>query len=106
MDRCPGIQAPAPGNAQRPTHDEHCGSLWSMPGGKPVEHGERMDFSLDLAHLELQDSIRGFARRTLGRGDRRAEDEPVFSRDLWKACGEFGIQGLPFPPEYGGSGAC
>jgi alkylation response protein AidB-like acyl-CoA dehydrogenase len=28
-----------------------------------------------------------------------------FAREAWKRCGEFGIQGLPAPEKYGGSGA-
>jgi len=28
----------------------------------------------------------------------------VFARELWDRCGEFGIQGLPFPEEFGGGG--
>ena len=28
----------------------------------------------------------------------------VFDRDLWRRCAEFGLPGLPVPPEYGGSG--
>src|SRR5688572_26598706 len=30
--------------------------------------------------------------------------EQAFARDLWRRCGEVGIQGLPVPEEYGGSG--
>ena len=28
-----------------------------------------------------------------------------FSREAWLACARFGVQGLPVPPEYGGSGS-
>ncbi|NIW75705.1 MAG: acyl-CoA dehydrogenase, partial [Gemmatimonadetes bacterium] len=28
-----------------------------------------------------------------------------FSREAWNKCADFGIQGLPFPEEYGGQGA-
>jgi alkylation response protein AidB-like acyl-CoA dehydrogenase len=32
------------------------------------------------------------------------DSEAVFDRDHWRACGRFGVQGLPVPTEYGGSG--
>ena len=52
----------------------------------------------------LRDAVLEFARRELGgiAGDRAEE---TYSRELWKRCAEFGIQGLPVPPEYGGAGA-
>ena len=50
-------------------------------------------------------SVVGFARSLDHEGlierDRRSE----FPWEAWKRCGEFGIQGLPAPEEYGGSGA-
>ena len=63
-----------------------------------------MDFSWSAEQLELRDAIITFARKELrddliGR-DKRAE----FSHELWRRCAAFGFQGLPFPPEYGGSG--
>lgn len=63
-----------------------------------------MEFSWSAEQLELRDAVVAFAQRELkddliGR-DKRAE----FSHALWKRCAEFGLQGLPFPAEYGGMG--
>lgn len=63
-----------------------------------------MDLSWSPEQLELRDAVVSFARRELqddliGR-DQRAE----FSHALWGRCADFGLQGLPFPPEYGGGG--
>jgi len=63
-----------------------------------------MEFSWSPDQLALRDALVDFARKELrddliGR-DKRAE----FSHELWRRCAGFGIQGLPFPAEYGGSG--
>jgi alkylation response protein AidB-like acyl-CoA dehydrogenase len=64
-----------------------------------------MDFSLTDEQLALKDAAAGFAQRELNEGlierDRRGE----FSRESWQKCAEFGLQGLPFPEEYGGGAA-
>jgi alkylation response protein AidB-like acyl-CoA dehydrogenase len=63
-----------------------------------------MDFSWSPQQTELRDAVVEFARREL-RDDLVARDKrSEFSHDLWKRCAAFGIQGLPFPPEFGGSG--
>jgi hypothetical protein len=63
-----------------------------------------MDFALSSEQMELRESTIRFARRELGDDlvDRDARGE--FSRPLWQKCATFGIQGLPIPVEYGGSG--
>ena len=64
-----------------------------------------MDFSWSDDDLALREAIVKFATRELNEGlverDRAAE----FSREGWRKCAEFGIQGLPIPQEYGGRGA-
>lgn len=50
----------------------------------------------------VRDAAADFARRRL---DNQATRQRGFSRAAWKACAEFGVQGLAVPPEYGGSGA-
>jgi alkylation response protein AidB-like acyl-CoA dehydrogenase len=61
-----------------------------------------VDFSWSPEQLELRDAARRFARRSLN-GDIIARDrEGTFARELWALCAGFGIQGLPFPAEYGG----
>lgn len=42
--------------------------------------------------------------RTLNDGLPARDASGTFPRDLFRRCGEFGIQGLPVPSEYGGSG--
>jgi alkylation response protein AidB-like acyl-CoA dehydrogenase len=51
----------------------------------------------------LRDAIVQFAQGELGQ-DRRNGDGR-FSRAAWRQCAELGIQGLPVPAEYGGTGA-
>ena len=64
-----------------------------------------MDFTWSSDQLQLRDAIVAFARESL-RDDLIERDRcSQFSRELWSLCGEFGIQGLPFPEEYGGGGA-
>jgi len=64
-----------------------------------------MDFSLTQEQQEYRDAVHAFGRKALG-GDVSQRDEAgEFSRELWRECAEFGIHGLPFPAEYGGSGA-
>jgi alkylation response protein AidB-like acyl-CoA dehydrogenase len=52
--------------------------------------------------LEFRKSVLEFARNEL---DTASPDARGFSRELWKKCAAFGIQGLPVPDEFGGSAA-
>ncbi|HEX6790527.1 MAG TPA: acyl-CoA dehydrogenase family protein [Candidatus Krumholzibacteria bacterium] len=62
-----------------------------------------MNFDLDESQQQLYDAVRAFgARLNEGMIERDARGE--FSRDVWRQCAEFGIQGLPVPTEYGGGG--
>jgi alkylation response protein AidB-like acyl-CoA dehydrogenase len=63
-----------------------------------------MDFSLTEEQQILRQNIIRFARETLNAGVIERDRDQVFSRELWKKCGEMGLQGLPVPEEYGGSG--
>jgi alkylation response protein AidB-like acyl-CoA dehydrogenase len=51
----------------------------------------------------LCDSVRKFGR-TLNEGLAERDAAHEFNRDAWRKCAEFGIQGLPIPAEYGGTG--
>jgi alkylation response protein AidB-like acyl-CoA dehydrogenase len=63
-----------------------------------------MDFAWTDEQLALRESIIDFGRRALNDDLARRDKESAFSRELWNRCAEFGIQGLPFPVEYGGGG--
>ena len=63
-----------------------------------------MDFALSEEQKLLRDNIVRFAQRELNDGVRDRDREQMFSRDLWRKCAAVGIQGLPVPEEYGGSG--
>src|SRR5215467_5448673 len=63
-----------------------------------------MDFSLTEEQQILRENIIRFARETLNKDVINRDREQHFSRELWKSCGEMGLQGLPVPEEYGGSG--
>jgi hypothetical protein len=62
-----------------------------------------MEFSFSEEQKLLRDSIIRFARDVLNPGAAERDRKQEFSRDLWRKCGEIGIQGLPVPQQYGGS---
>ncbi len=64
-----------------------------------------MDFSLSAEQQELKAAAVDFARRELDKGLAEREAAGEFSPQAWRACAEFGIQGLPVPAELGGGGA-
>lgn len=61
-----------------------------------------MNFSWTADQLEFRKSVIEFARNEL---DTLSPEARGFSRDVWRKCAEFGIQGLPVPEQYGGSSA-
>lgn len=63
-----------------------------------------MDFALSEEQKILRDNIVRFARAALNPGVAERDRDQAFSRELWRKCGEIGIQGLPVPEQYGGSG--
>lgn len=64
-----------------------------------------MDLSFSAEQLALKSSVIEFASKELNHQLREREQAGEFSRDAWRACARFGIQGLPIPEEFGGSGA-
>jgi hypothetical protein len=63
-----------------------------------------MEFGLSEEQRLLRENIVRFARDVLNPGVAERDRERAFSRELWRRCGEIGIQGLPVPEQYGGSG--
>jgi alkylation response protein AidB-like acyl-CoA dehydrogenase len=64
-----------------------------------------MDFSWSDEQLAYKDAVVKFATQRLNHRIVERDREARFSREIWKECAEFGIQGLPFPEEYGGGNA-
>jgi len=64
-----------------------------------------MDFSLSAEQRELKEAAAAFARRELDQDLAEREEAGEFSPRAWRACAQFGIQGLPVPVELGGAGA-
>jgi alkylation response protein AidB-like acyl-CoA dehydrogenase len=63
-----------------------------------------MEFALSEDQRLLRDSITKFAQRELNENLHARDRDQVFDRDLWRKCAEIGMQGLPVPEEFGGSG--
>jgi len=63
-----------------------------------------MDFSFTEEQQILRENIVRFARESLNSDVIGRDREQTFSRELWRKCADMGLQGLPVPEEYGGSG--
>ncbi len=63
-----------------------------------------MDFSWTDEQLSFRKEVARFAREELQDDVIQRDREEIFFWDGWRQCGRFGIQGLPVPPEFGGSG--
>jgi len=64
-----------------------------------------MDFEFTEEQLEFKKSAIRFAQKALNDKVIERDRDAVFSRELWKKCAEFGIQGFSFPERYGGNNA-
>jgi hypothetical protein len=64
-----------------------------------------MDFSLSPEQEALKAAAIRLAKEQLAYDVAGADRAGSFSREGWKKCAEFGLQGLPIPKEYGGGGA-
>jgi alkylation response protein AidB-like acyl-CoA dehydrogenase len=64
-----------------------------------------MDFELTKEQIEFKKSAIRFAQKALNDGVIERDRDGVFSRELWKKCADFGIQGFSFPERYGGNNA-
>jgi len=63
-----------------------------------------MEFAWSEQQRELLDAVGRFAREQLNYDVIENDRNGVFNHEAWKKCGEFGIQGLSTPTEYGGLG--
>jgi alkylation response protein AidB-like acyl-CoA dehydrogenase len=63
-----------------------------------------MDFTISDEQKLLRESIIKFAQGELNDGVIARDRDQAFDRSLWRKCAAIGIQGLPVPEEYGGSG--
>jgi alkylation response protein AidB-like acyl-CoA dehydrogenase len=64
-----------------------------------------MDFDLTVEQSTLRDEVIRFARGELNHEVGAREAQSRFPATEWQKCAQFGIQGLPVPPEFGGQGA-
>jgi hypothetical protein len=64
-----------------------------------------MDFSFTEEQLLFKQSVIEFAQKEIQPGSAERDEEARFDRDVWDKAAEFGLMGLPYPEEYGGSGA-
>ncbi|MEW6202501.1 MAG: acyl-CoA dehydrogenase family protein [bacterium] len=64
-----------------------------------------MDFALTEEQTAFRKSCFNFARNEIYPMMEEYELKGEFCLPAWKKMAEFGMMGLPFPPEYGGSGA-
>ena len=62
-----------------------------------------MNFSWTKEQIDFKEKIIDFAKTHLNDKQIVEHDKNlIFSRELWKKCADFGIQGLSVPQEYGG----
>jgi butyryl-CoA dehydrogenase len=64
-----------------------------------------MDFTITEEQQLFRQSVVEFAQKEIMPGAAERDEEARFDRDLWNKAAEFGLMGLPYPEEYGGSGA-
>ncbi len=64
-----------------------------------------MDFSLTEEQKLFKQQVIEFAQKEIMPGATERDEQARFDRDVWDKAAEFGLMGLPFPEEYGGSGA-
>ena len=63
---------------------------------------KEMDFSWPKEYLTYKASVIDFAEKELNEDIIARDEQGTFSRDLWKKCANFGIQGLVIPKAFGG----
>jgi len=61
-----------------------------------------LDWSIE--EVAFREAVLDFGREALRDDVVRRDRVGEFPRELWRHCGKFGIQGVPFPEHYGGGG--
>lgn len=64
-----------------------------------------MEFAWDVEQIESKNAAIRFAQKELTANVTERERREEFARDLWRKCADFGVLGLPFAEEYGGTAA-
>ncbi len=64
-----------------------------------------MNFQLDDQQLMIQKIVREFAEKEVAPVAAELDEKGQFPHEITRKMGEMGLFGLPFPEEYGGSGA-
>lgn len=64
-----------------------------------------MDFSLSPEQIAFRDEVVRFCRKEIAPHAEESDRTGEFCWEAWKKMGEFGLLGLPYPSEYGGSDA-
>jgi hypothetical protein len=63
-----------------------------------------VDFNWSEEQRALKAGATAFASRMLTQGADQRDRESVFSRDIWAACADFGLQALVIPERWSGAG--
>ena len=63
-----------------------------------------LDFSLTAEQEQVMEAVRKFAEKEISPGVIERDINGEFHWEGWKKAAEFGLQGMPFPQEYGGQG--
>jgi len=64
-----------------------------------------MDFAFTEEHRMFRRMVRDFAESEIAPRAEQIDADDEFPFDIFRRMGSIGLLGLPFPPEYGGSGA-
>jgi butyryl-CoA dehydrogenase len=64
-----------------------------------------MDFGFTDEQKLLKQQVIEFAQKEIAPGAAERDEEARFDRDIWDKAAALGYMGLPYPEEYGGSGA-
>src|SRR5438477_5967600 len=64
-----------------------------------------MDFDLTQEQEDFRQAVREFAQEVVAPRSAEMDERHELPMDVVKQMGELGLFGLPFPEEYGGSGA-